>query len=115
MLALGIIVLVGSQVQTVQQALLVMGVVGLANGIWTALAIPLLVDLVPPERAAEMTGLGSAVWSLAQPIGAVIAGVLIDVADSYRMSFIGAGVLVLVSFALVLTVRAPAPATRIAA
>ncbi len=32
------------------------------------LAVPLLVDLVIPERAAEMTGLGSGVWSLGQPI-----------------------------------------------
>jgi len=88
-----------------------MGVIGLANGIWTALNVPLLVDLVPPERAAEMTGLGSGTWSLAQPIGAVIAGILIGSFDSYRASFVGAAVLVFVSFLLLLTVRAPRLAT----
>ena len=103
--AIGLVALVGSQVQTTQQALIAMAFVGLANGFWTALAVPLLIDLVPPERAAEMTGLGSAVWSLAQPIGAVVAGVLIDSFGTYRVSFIGAAAFVLLSFALLLTVR----------
>ena len=97
----------GTQVDSTPQALVVMGIVGLANGFWTALAIPLLIDLVPPERAAEMTGIGSAVWSFAQPIGAVVAGLLIDRFDTYRVSFIGAAIFVLISFALVLTVQAP--------
>jgi MFS family permease len=105
MLAFGLFALVGSQVQNTPQALIAMGFVGLANGFWTALAIPLLIDLVPPERAAEMTGFGSAVWSLVQPLGAAIAGILIDSFGTYRVSFIGAAVFVLVSFALVLTVH----------
>jgi Na+/melibiose symporter-like transporter len=104
-LAFGLIALVGSQVETTVQALLVMFFVGIANGFWTALAVPLLVDLVPPGRAAEMTGLGSAVWSLAQPIGAVVAGLLIDGFGTYRVSFIGAAVFVLLSFALLLAVH----------
>jgi MFS family permease len=106
--AYAVIAVVASQVATVPQALLAMGVVGLANGVWTALAIPLLVDLVPRERAAEMTGLGSAVWSLAQPIGAVIAGVLIASADNYRITFVGAGVFIFLCFILILFVRTPA-------
>jgi MFS family permease len=105
--AYSIIALIASQVATVPQALLAMGVVGLANGVWTTLAVPLLVDLVPPERAAEMTGLGSAVWSFAQPVGAVIAGLLIASADSYRISFVGAAVFIFLSFALLLLVRPP--------
>jgi predicted MFS family arabinose efflux permease len=56
-----------------------------------------------------MNGLGSGVWSLAQPIGAVIAGILIGNFDSYRASFIGAAVLVFVAFLLLLTVRPPRP------
>src|SRR5213596_1217769 len=104
-LGFGLVALVGSQVDSTPQALVVMAVVGLANGFWTALAIPLLIDLVPPERAAEMTGIGSAVWSFAQPIGAVIAGLLIDRFDTYRVSFIGAAVFVLLSFAMLLIVR----------
>jgi maltose/moltooligosaccharide transporter len=104
-LAFGLIALVGSQVETIPQALTVMAFVGVANGFWTALAIPLLVDLVPPARAAEMVGLGSAVWSLAQPIGAVVAGLLIDSQGTYRVSFIGAAVFVLLSFGLLLVVH----------
>ena len=107
MLLFSIIAFVGSQASSVPQALIVMAFVGFANGFWTALAVPLLIDLVPPERAAEMTGLGSAVWSFAQPVGAVVAGVLIDQFDSYRVSFIGAAVFVLLAFLMVLTVRAP--------
>lgn len=104
--AYAVLAFIASQVQTVPQALVAMGFIGLANGIWTALAIPLLVDLVPPERAAEMTGLGSAVWSLAQPIGAVIAGILIGSGD-YRISFVGAAVFILASGVMVSLVRAP--------
>jgi len=107
LLTFSLLALIGSQVQNVPQALVAMGFIGLANGVWTALNIPLLVDLVPPERAAEMTGLGSGVWSLAQPIGAVIAGVLIGGFDSYRASFVGAAVLVFLSFLLLLTVHPP--------
>ena len=106
--AYSIIAIVASQVATLPQALVAMGVIGLANGVWTALAVPLLVDLVPQERAAEMTGLGSSVWSLAQPIGAVFAGLLIASADSYRVSFVGAAVFIFLCFVLLLFVRAPA-------
>jgi Na+/melibiose symporter-like transporter len=100
-----VIALIGSQVQNVPQALTAMAFIGLANGVWTALNVPMLVDLVPRERAAEMTGLGSGVWSLSQPIGAVIAGLLIEGFASYRASFVGAAALVFVSFLLLLTVR----------
>ena len=108
LISYAVIAFVASQVQTVPQALVAMGFVGLANGVWTALAIPLLVDLVPAERAAEMTGLGSAVWSFAQPVGAVVAGLLIG-AGNYRMSFIGAATFILLSFFVILLVRAPYP------
>lgn len=104
----GVVALVGSQVQTVLQAYVTMAVIGLGNGALTALLVPLLVDLVPPARAAELTGLGSGVWSLAQPVGAVLAGTLIQLSgENYRMAFIGAAVLILASFAVLLTVRPP--------
>jgi MFS family permease len=112
-LAFSLIAFVSSQVETFEQALIAMGVIGLANGVWTSLAVPLLIDLTPPERAAEITGLGSGVWSLSQPIGAVIAGILITGFDSYRASFVGAASLVLLSFLLLLTVR-PARARHLA-
>ena len=106
-LAFSLIAFAASQVQNVPQALIAMGFVGIANGVWTALNIPLLVDLVPRERAAEMTGLGSGIWSLAQPVGAVVAGIMIGNFDSYRAAFVGAAAFVLVSFLLLLTVHAP--------
>lgn len=104
-LAFSLIAFVSSQVATFEQALVAMAVIGLANGVWTSLAVPLLIDLTPPERAAEITGLGSGVWSLSQPIGAVVAGLLITSFDSYRASFVGAASLVMVSFLLLLSVR----------
>lgn len=104
--AYALLAFAASQVQTAPQAYVALGLIGLANGVWTALGIPLLVDLVPPERAAEMTGLGSAVWSLAQPVGAVVAGLLIG-SGNYRMSFIGAASFILLSFLLLLLVHAP--------
>lgn len=106
-LGFGLVALVASQVQSVPQALIAMGIVGLANGVWTALNIPLLMDLVPSDRAGEVSGLASAVWSFAQPVGALIAGLLIDFTGTYRSSFVGAAILVLISFTLLLTVRAP--------
>jgi maltose/moltooligosaccharide transporter len=105
--AYAVFVLIGSQVQDVPQALVAMAFIGLANGVWTALSMPLMVDLVPPDRAAEMTGLGSGVWSLTQPVGSLFAGFLITIFANYRASFIGTAVLVFVSFLLLLTVRAP--------
>lgn len=109
----GIVALVGSQVQTVLQGYVVMGVIGLGNGALTALLVPLLVDLVPPERAAEITGLGSGVWSLVQPVGAVLAGTLIQLTgENYRMAFVGAAVLILASFAMLLTVQPPRRGAR---
>ncbi len=108
--------LIGSQVQTVPQAYVAMGIVGIGNGALTALIAPLLVDLVPPERAAEMTGLGSAVWSFAQPLGALTAGLLIEATlQNYRVPFVGAAVFVAISFLLLLTVHAPRVQTATAA
>jgi len=45
------------------------------------------------------------VWSLAQPIGAVVAGLLIEGFGTYRVSFIGAAAFVLLSFVTLLTVH----------
>src|SRR5256712_7268100 len=107
LLAFSLIALAGSQARDVPQALVAMGFIRLANRVLTALNILLLVGLVPPERAAEMTGLGSGGRLLAQPLRAVIAGVLIGGLLSDRASFLGAAALVFLSFLLLLTVRAP--------
>ena len=41
---------------------------------------PMLTDLVPRKRTAEFMGLGSAVFSLAQPLGSVLAGAVVTLA-----------------------------------
>ena len=107
LLFMGAVAIAGSQAASIPQAYAVLAVIGLGNGAVTALVAPLLVDLVPPRRAAEMTGLGSGVWSLTQPIGALIAGTIVEITAGYRGAFIGAGTLVLLSFLVLLTVRAP--------
>jgi Na+/melibiose symporter-like transporter len=99
--------LVGSQVPSVQAAILPMILVGLGNACPTALTIPLLADLIPVRRMGEFIGLGSLVWSIAQPIGSVCAGALISShqPSTYRHAFIWAGVLMACAAAVMLTVR----------
>jgi MFS family permease len=86
---------IGSQVHGVAQALPVMLLVGLGNAAPTALYLPLLADLVPRSRAGAYMGYASLVWSVAQPLGSLLAGVLVDVTGSYRGIFIFAGVCML--------------------
>lgn len=106
LLLFGLTGAIGAQiVQDLTQALIIMSIIGLANAITTALIFPLLADLMPPERAGEFTGLGSLVWSLAQPIGAVAAGAMADAMGTLRGAFLAGGLFVLVAFALLLTVH----------
>ena len=100
-------ILVGSQVRTMAQILPAIVVVGLGNTIPTVLAFPMLADLIPRSRAGEFTGLGSMLWSISQPLGALLGGALFDVTGGYRATFIFAGVMMIVSFALLQTVRPP--------
>jgi MFS family permease len=99
--------LVGSQVPSVTAAIPAMILVGLGNACPTALTIPLLADLIPVRRMGEFIGLGSFVWSIAQPIGSVCAGALVNGAMpfTYRYAFIWAGVLMASAAAVMLTVR----------
>lgn len=50
-------------------------------------------------------GLGSAVQSLAQPIGAMAAGALADASGTLRGAFIAGGLAMFVAFLILLTVR----------
>ena len=68
---MGLAVMIGSQVQTVSQAVVTLTITGMANALCTVLLFPLLADLLPADRAGEFTGLGAGVWELAQPLGAV--------------------------------------------
>lgn len=90
---------------TYGQALAALFALGLCNGIANALLFPLFTDLIPGQRAGELTGISSTVWSLAQPLGAFGAGLLADGSGTIRGAFAAAGVALLVGFALLLTVR----------
>ena len=97
----------GSQVPSVTAAIPAMILVGLGNACPTALTIPLLADLIPVRRMGEFIGLGSFVWSIAQPIGSVFAGAFVNSAlpSTYRYPFIWAGILIASAAAVMLTVR----------
>lgn len=93
-----VVALVGSQAQTVPQAMVMMACLGLANAVTISLAFPLLADLMPADRKGEFMGLGSLVWSLAQPLGSTWAGFMVDFSGSFRTVFVVAAVLIGVSF-----------------
>ncbi|MEA2639083.1 MAG: hypothetical protein QOF51_477 [Chloroflexota bacterium] len=100
-------ILLGSQARTIEQLLPAIFFIGIGNAIPYVLAFPLLADLMPQERAGEFTGLGSMLWSLTQPFGALLAGALADLSGGYRWGFVFAGLMMLCSFAVLLTVQAP--------
>ncbi len=97
LLGFGACCLVGAAVQTGAQAFVVLALIGAANAVCTVLLFPLLADLLPPERAGELTGLGSGVWSIAQPLGAVAAGLMADATGTLRGALVLAGLLTLAS------------------
>ena len=105
--AFGITALVGSQLRTVESAMVAMFVIGLANAACTVPLLPLLADLIPRDRAGEFSGIGTGVWEFAQPFGAIVGGAIADTTGSLRWTLVLAGVLVLVSGVLLTRVRAP--------
>lgn len=103
----GITALVGSQVRTVESAMVAMAVIGLANAACTVPLLPLLADLIPRDRAGEFSGIGTGVWEFAQPFGAIMGGAIADGTGSLRSTLVVAGVLVLVASVLLTRVRPP--------
>ena len=103
----GATALIGSQLRTVESAMVAMAVIGLANAACTVPLLPLLADLIPRDRAGEFSGIGTGVWEFAQPFGAVAGGAIADATGSLRWTLVAAGVLVLVSGVLLTPVRAP--------
>jgi MFS family permease len=99
----GLGALIGSQAQNLWQATIALAIVGLGNA-GTAPLNPLLTDLIPRHRTAELMGVGSAVWSFAQPLGSAGAGVAVTLAtmavgihDGYRWAFIFGGIMVVLA------------------
>ncbi len=103
--------LIGSQVRTVEQAVVMLAIVGAANALSTVPQLPLLTDLIARERAGEMTGVGSAVWELSQPIGAIVAGLLADLAGTLRIPLVMAAVSLGIAALLLTRVQMPAALT----
>jgi maltose/moltooligosaccharide transporter len=106
LIAMSASVMLGSQVQTVSQAVALLVVTGAANALCFVLLFPLLADLMPEDRSGEFTGMGSGVWELAQPLGAVLGGLAADVTGSLRTTLFVAALLVLVAAVLLAPVRA---------
>jgi MFS family permease len=103
LLIFGLAAVIGAQSTTLLQGTIALGVVGLGAACLSVLN-PLLTDLVPRTRTAEFIGLGSALWSFAQPLGSVLAGGLVTLMgaesghpDAYRWAFVFAGVMGLVA------------------
>ena len=110
MLGFGAMAIVGGLgVSTVPQAVVMMAMVGVANAITTALIFPLLADLIPGDRAGELTGVGAMVWSVSQTLGALGAGAMADATGTLRGAFALGGAFMLVAFAILLTVRTDLP------
>lgn len=103
LLIYGLGALAGSQADSLLQATIALGVIGIGNA-GTAPLNPLLTDLIPRSRTAELVGVGSAIWSFVQPLGSVLAGTIVGLAalavggqDSYRYAFIFAGVMIVLA------------------
>lgn len=103
LLIYGIGALIGSQSADLVQATIALAVIGIGNA-GTAALNPLLTDLIPRSRTAELIGVGSAVWSFVQPLGSVLAGLVVGFAgiyvgghEAYRWSFVFAGAMIVLS------------------
>src|SRR5207237_2567608 len=89
LLVFGLGAIIGSQAGDIVQATIALAVVGIGNAGTTTQINPLLVDLIPRKRTAELLGLGSSVWSFAQPLGSVFAGLAVEIT---RLLTVGSGV-----------------------
>ncbi len=111
LLIYGVGAIVGSQSPTLLTASVALAFIGLGNAC-TAVLIPLMTDMAPPRRCAELVGIFSAATSFTQPLGAACAGLVVDLvshlageATGYRWSFIFAGVVILIGAAILQTVH----------
>jgi Na+/melibiose symporter-like transporter len=112
MIAFGLVALVGSQSQVMWQGIVAMALAGAANGCLSMINAQVS-DLVPQKRMAEFMGLASSIFSLAQPLGSVIAGAVVGVVlllgqpeqEAYRWAFIVAGIMTITSALLLRTVH----------
>lgn len=104
-LAFALFILMGSQVQNIEQAIAVLALAGLAQAVPTVLAYPLFTEMVPGRRMGELSGLSTMVWSFAQPLGATLLGAVADQTGTLRSLFIGGALALLCSWAVLQTVH----------
>lgn len=107
----GVMAIIGSQSATLWQGMIVLAIIGIGNSAMS-LINPMLADLIPRKRTAEFIGLGSSVFSFAQPLGAALAGLLVEtvahgagLAQAYRWAFVFAGAMTLLAAALLQSVK----------
>ena len=105
MLVFGVIIIVSSQIATLEQAVIALAVAGIAQAVPTALAYPLFTEIVPARRMGELSGLSTMIWSMGQPLGATLLGLMADATGTLRTVLLGGGFLLLVSWLLLRSVR----------
>jgi maltose/moltooligosaccharide transporter len=98
-------VFAGSQARTTPEIMMALAVAGVANGVNTALSFPFLTELLPRQRMGELTGLSAMVWSVAQPLGSTVAGLLADQTGTLRSTFVLAALLLVGCVMILVTVR----------
>jgi MFS family permease len=82
---------------------------GVGNAALTVLWWPMLTQLIPRDRTGVFAGLSATVQSVALPASVVLAGMLIDVVHTYRVTFVLLAIASLVALAVIATVRMPEP------
>jgi MFS family permease len=107
LIAFGGLIILGSQVRTVNQVIPVLILAGVAQAVPSVLAYPLFTELIPARRMGELTGLSTMIWSLAQPLGATLLGALADTTGSLRTVLVGGGIALFITAALLRSVRVP--------
>ena len=105
LLVFGLIIIASSQIATKEQAVVALAVAGLAQAVPTALAYPLFTEIVPARRMGELSGLSTMIWSMGQPLGATMLGLMADATGTLRTVLLGGGLLLLVSWLLLRSVR----------
>jgi maltose/moltooligosaccharide transporter len=118
LLVYGLAAAIGSQSPTLLIGIVALGIVGIGNA-GVTIQVPMLTDLVPGRRMAELLGVATAIFAIAQPIGSVVAGAIRDAMagvvgdnDAYRWTFLFAGTMIVLSALVLQTVRPPQTARR---
>jgi maltose/moltooligosaccharide transporter len=107
----GLGAIIGSQSTDLVQGTIALAVIGIGNAALSQIN-PLLTELIPKARCAELIGTSSAVTSFAQPVGSLAAGSVVAIltgilgqSDAYRGAFVFAGAMILLGALVLQTVH----------